>query len=258
MTFYMYYPHDDSDDLIFSNINAYDLPGVLRYLHDSVVGTTPRKDGIARILRYKVTMRNDFKVWAAGSNQFAAYAEFDEGRCTKPVCDTFYQKNGYSIGCKVMASDSSAAAYLSPFVTRLDPKCQPDDCNNPVVYSLPGPCPSVPLVGKNAACAALAPGGACAKESDLSRPGKCTYFAEPAGQIRLDELVGITSYKQFAEAGRQEYDSHTDKGLGVDFWDAKRDSARCMTRMDKVQALFLEKYPSSEDTLGEPPCDASE
>merc|ERR1719210_1076031 len=83
MTFYMYRAQSDRD-YPFENVNAADLPGVMWYLHNEVVGATPRKYNVTRILRYKVTTMPTRELYRRTHTQFAAFVAFDDGKCTTP------------------------------------------------------------------------------------------------------------------------------------------------------------------------------
>merc|ERR1719203_414667 len=83
----------------FENVNAGNLPGIMWYLHNEVVGQTPRKFHISRIARYKVQTRATQPLADAGMDFGVRYA-FDKGQCTGPFsCDRQWQKFGFFVGC---------------------------------------------------------------------------------------------------------------------------------------------------------------
>merc|ERR1712217_483583 len=225
------------------------------YLHNEVVGASPRKYGITRIIRYNVTIRAQDKLYKSRHTQFGPYVAFDSGRCTVPDCDHIWNTYGFNVGCQMLSAGENA--YGSPFTTRLSGDCSPH-CNDPLWYSLPGPCPSVSNDDKNPDCSLRMPGGMCNDVHLLGRPGvSCTYFAEKAGEVSLDELVGIDNYTKFwAFDHHKEYDWDSDRGVGADFWDRRHDVEACSARMDRVQEVFKTRYPHLPLTYGEPPCDA--
>jgi len=77
---------------------------------------------------------------------------------------------------------------------------------------------------------------------------------EPAGEIRLDELVGIEDYEAFRRSGGLEYNATADRGRRLSFWDGKGDRARCAWRAQRVEALFRGRHPEVPARLAEPPC----
>jgi len=254
MTFYMYHT-PGKDDKELQNVIAGDIPGMMWYLHNEVIGTAPRKHRISTIVRYKVTMRSSAKLYEERHAQFGPYVNFTSGRCTDKDCDVIWNTYGFNIGCRTV--NSSANAYLSPFVTRLGGKDCPPHCNDGVWYSVPGNCPSMTFDGKTQDCNLRMPGGLCNDVHLLGKPGaSCTYFVENAGEVSIDELVGINNYTEFSSVHHfKEYDWETDSGAGTDFWNRRHDPAACMVRMNKLQSLFKLHFPNLPETYGEPPCD---
>jgi hypothetical protein len=256
LTFYMYRATSKFAPPL-ENVNAADLAGVMLYLHREVVIATPRKFGIDRIRRYRVTVRNTQEFFNVHHSSLGAYLAFEGGRCTSPLCGRVFKQYGYIVGCQL--HDDSAFAYQAETETASG-KCESGKCRLPVWYSLPGPCP---LQGglyrkrrltsrKLSECAQML-GGQCKQAT-----GKldCTYSVEEAGYVLLDELLGINDYASWCRDGRhKEYVSKLDRGVGAHFWDGRQDVAKSAARMAAVQALFKQRYPKLPEHLHEPPCD---
>lgn len=224
----MYRAQSDSD-YPPENVNAADLAGVLWYLHNEVMVLCPRKYNITRIWRLKVTMKPTWDVYQGAGWRFMPFVAFDMGRCTVPRCGEVWQKYGFAVGCQRVNYGGLVGHW----------------------YSLPGPCPSQEVGNKSRACVQREPGGACRKV-DGSRT--CTYHAEWAGEVRLNELTGISDYAAFCAAGSREYDKQADLGVGLRFWDGLNDLRKCKRRVDKVQEFFQKKYPAEPAILDPPAC----
>jgi len=286
-TFYMYRAQSEAVYPL-ENINAADLAGVFWYLHREVVGSTPRKYKIDRIKRFKVTVKNTWEFWNAHKRQFGAFVAYDAGRCTTPVCKDMYHQYGFIVGCQVQPL--SVAAYTSRSQTNWQCKAGEDECKAPIWYSLPGPCPSLGLSNdeisqqktnldvnkyKTPECLQRMPGGHCPPGLVANGDPTCTYSYEEAGEIFLDELVGIGDYEEFWKFSytkcadgvaqgtlpastvcvhNKEYDFDTDEGVGTSFWNGRQDKAKCAERMEKARALFRAKFPQYPD-LEEPACE---
>jgi len=301
MTFYMYRAQGE-DDYPLENVNAADLAGLMWYLHNEVVVAAPRKFGITRILRYKTTVQNTQEFYDTRAKQFAPFFAFDSAKCTAPDCGSTWESYGFVVGCQNL--NRSLANYVrdyeepqvQPAETEIDseiafrklrgvaaiPSSMPTDpttdgLHSGIWYSLPGACPSETFGDKSDDCMKTMPGGHC---EVVDGTKNCTYHAEYAGEIRLDDLSGIldkargirtyedwwkTSYEQCLSvvahgkyAGpcvrNVEYDKKTDKGVGTSFWNSKHDMEEGLRRMDRVRQLFSEKYPHLPSTLEEPAC----
>jgi len=83
----------------------------------------------------------------------------------------------------------------------------------------------------------------------------CTWSAEDAGEISLDELAGISDRVRFCKQGNYEYNDFSDRGHGTTFWDGKADPARNAQRVARMLELFAEHYPEADNMLPEPICD---
>jgi len=259
MTFYMYRAQG-KDEYPVENLNLADLAGVMWYLQREVVGSRPRKFHIERILRYKVTMKNTDDYFKAFHKQFGPFVAFDEGSA-KGRSET-WEKYGFVVGCQLVDPD------IYSYVPReeMQPGCYPKDsslCRSGKWYSLPGPCPEEKVDGKTPDCLAKWPGGGC-QSAVVTGAHDCTYWAEFAGQIFLDDLEGIDDYNTWwitknSKGGtipneNIEYSPHLDKGIGMDFWDEGHSVEAGRKRMDAVAKLFKEKFPAMPATLPEPPC----
>mmetsp|Transcript_37707 Transcript_37707/g.108439 ORF Transcript_37707/g.108439 Transcript_37707/m.108439 type:complete len:577 (-) Transcript_37707:154-1884(-) len=254
MEFYVYRAQS-SESYPLENVNVADLPGVMWYLHNEVVPSRAidmRKYNITRILRYKVTMRTTWEFFHVHKRQFSAFSAFDNGKCTVPDCESIWQHYGFVVGCQFQQAET--AAYFASRRTHIDGDCKPPSCNASIWYSLPGPCPGEPFTNKSSECMRLQTGGRCPHATGAR---DCTYSYEHAGQIDLDELVGIGDYSTFKRAGNQEYIGQIDGGIGSDFWNGKHDMQKCQARIDRVKRMFADKYPELPgcDALEEPPCD---
>jgi len=286
-TFYMYRAQSEASYPL-ENINTADLAGVFWYLHQEVVGSTPRKYSIDRIKRFKVSVKNTWEFWNAHKRQFSAFVAYDAGGCTSPLCRDIYHQYGFVVGCQVQPL--AVAGYLGKHQTNW--QCSPgeDTCRAPVWYSLPGPCPEKGIPNreidadsthidvdryKTPECSQRMPGGLCRAGGVPTGAPDCTYSYEEAGEILLNELVGIADYSDFWDKSyrdcikdkksgalppetacvhQKEYDSHTDRGVGTDFWDGKHDRGRCAARLEKARQLFRQKFPQFPE-LEEPPCE---
>lgn len=241
MSFYMYRAQS-SAEYAEETINAADLSGVLWYLHNEIVVTTPRKYGVMRILRLRVTMLNTMAVVQATRGQFGPFVAFDRGKCTTVNCSSNWDNYGFIVGCQVLGADVSK--YL-------DVPCSSSTCHAGYWYSLPGPCPSEVLGSKSPACRREFPGGSC---KDVSGERNCTFHVERAGEVLLDDLTQIENYTEFMHEGGREYDPRTDHGIHTSFWDGKHDQRKCAARMERLRLLFRKGYPDMPDRLYEPPC----
>lgn len=234
MTFYMYRAQDKENYEVMNN-NLGNLAGVLWYLHHEVVPLCPRHYGITRILRYKVTMKPTVEVFNTAMYRptFAPFVAMDKCRCTTPGCSGFWEHYGYAPGCQEQAPGPD---YFYPLG---------------VWYSLPGPCPSKDCWHKTQACKAKEPGGRCPAPNGNR---ECTWHLEDAGEIDLDELVGISNHTAFCKAGKHEFVPHIDHGVGVTFWDGYHNKTRCEERVRRVENLFSTKFPGLPRTMPEPKC----
>lgn len=283
VTFYMYRAQS-AQIYPLENLNAADLAGVMWYLHNEVIVSTPRKYSIDRIRRYRVTLRNTQEFWNTHHRLFGAFLAFDAARCTTPICGDIFKQYGFIVGCQILPTN--VAPYLGGSKTQVNGACKDPFCNAPVWYSLPGQCPTQGLrnneiagnkgtqdvmKSKEESCIKEQPGGRCDK---VTGSPDCTYSVEGAGEIMLDELVGIKDYEYFwsgsyVDCARElqegslkgpcphnkEFDVASDKGVGCSFWDGKAEVSKAAARMKAVRDLFKKHYPEQPYSLEEPPCD---
>jgi len=232
MTFYMYRATSDENYPI-ENVNAANLPGVLRYLHDEVVITCPRKHDITKIRRLKVTMYNTQDLHKIPPHaQFGPYAAFEEGRCRVPGCKKLWNRFGFVVGCQ--KKGTAVAHYVDG-----------------IWYSLPGRCPERPFFHKSRFCMRYERGGRCGAPNGHRH---CTWNVEDAGEIRLDELEGLTDFNNHCKPGDVAYDPRNDTGTITNFWQGKKDPWTCSQREAKLKALFKQRAAGPAD-LGTPSCD---
>jgi len=215
-TFYAYRAKNDHN-YEDTNVNMANLPGVMWYLHSEVVGHCPRKFGIVRVLRYKITMKQTPELLRTGK-AFAHLCHFDSGACTGPELSlNDYRKYGYVVGCD--RPSHAHAAY-----------------DQATWYSFPGDCPSRPFQQK----------AGCSEKGGLCKPGEawsrtCTWRKEPAGEITLDELTHNFGFEKRCKKGFYEYDERRDRGLGTNYWHSRRNGAVCKRRMGWFQHVMKRK-----------------
>jgi len=258
MQMYMYRAQSDSN-YPMRNVNTADLAGVMWYLHNEIVGFPDlqykiRHFNITRIVRLLVTLQNPSDFFQEHKERFAPFVSFGAGKCNVPHCDSIWKKYGALVGCQ--AADKKVANYESQWKTQ-PPEAQCGDCNSPLWFSLPGPCPAHEYGAKSADCISSFPGGDCGKHP-VTGAKDCTYSAKWYGEIRLDELINVTfsdgtrgSFADFLKAGGKEYDKATDKGVYTAFWDGILDKASNDRRMQTVRWLFSQKYPGYPTELQE-------
>lgn len=257
-TFYMYRVQSVADYPL-ENVNTATIGGVLWYLQNEVIFTCnygkwgARKFGITRIMRYKVSTKATAPMWEKGLN-FGVKCSMDSGECTGPhqrtntdgkgtgpLSAAQWNQFGYFVGCSRLGE--------WPHSEFQSAKRYP----NAVWYSLPGECPTRDIQHKTSTCLTREKGGHCAYPTGT---GDCTYSYEPAGEIDLDELVGITPKWK----NRADFCSHChreDGGCGLSFWHNIWDQKKNQERVNKAIELFDKKYPDmpSETQMSAPPCD---
>lgn len=268
--FYMYRAQSDHN-YPMENVNTASLAGVMWYLHNEIVQSIPRKYEVTRVMRLKVTMMNTQAWYDAHQTQFGPYVAFDLGHCTVPNCQHIWDTYGYVVGCQ--APNTAVANYRA--ARKTVKHCQQGECHVPVWYSLPGVCPTRTYDDKTPECIALEPGGfAFASYNETTGLGSkddwqvtggynATFHVDWAGEVTLDELVGIANYTDFTAMGYQEYSKLEDRGYGTTFWDGIHNSTACTERMERLKYLLNERiaqYGSNEKfpaDLPEPLCDVA-
>eukprot|EP00440_Ansanella_granifera_P058743 gb/GFBE01063671.1/.p1 GENE.gb/GFBE01063671.1/~~gb/GFBE01063671.1/.p1 ORF type:complete len:294 (+),score=35.53 gb/GFBE01063671.1/:1-882(+) len=162
----------------------------------------------------------------------------------KPYRDAFeWSAYGYHVGC------NNLGEYPFP----MDPVYYP----NAIWYSLPGICPGELFYDKDANnCQASRPGGYCPGIEPTGN-GTCTWNYEPAGEIDLNELVGIQDYDTWRYSGHREYDPELDKGIKFSWWNGINSTTANAERVKQAKELFDQKYPDSAsvDSMAPPVCD---
>lgn len=249
--FYMYRAQN-STDAPLENVNAANLAGVMWQLHNEVISADGpfRTDRITRIVQYRVCTRPTWEYWNLHQRHFASFLSFVDGTCTAPSCPKLWRHHGFMVGCQ--AKSPLLANYLSDTETLPSTACGSSQCRPPLWYSLPGGCPHRDFWTKDPFCTSTYPGGRC---EEVNGAMNCTYSAEQVGEVLLSELVPETEdYTDFVANGLKEYDHLTDKGVGVSFWDGRKNPERCAQRLEAVKALFNRKFPDAP-ALSDPVCD---
>mmetsp|Transcript_18663 Transcript_18663/g.44212 ORF Transcript_18663/g.44212 Transcript_18663/m.44212 type:complete len:303 (-) Transcript_18663:82-990(-) len=215
-TFYVYRAKNDKpyED---TSVNMANLAGVLWYLHSEVVGHCPRKFGITRVLRYKVTVKPTPELLQHGW-KFAPLCHFDAGSCTGPKQSLDdYKKFGFVVGCD--RPSFAHAAY-----------------SQATWYSFPGACPSKTFAQKSGCSEA---GGECKAGEPWSKT--CTWRKEYAGQITLDQLTHNYDFEKRCKKGFEEYNIATDRGQGTNYWHTRSSAAVCNRRMSWAKKVIQQK-----------------
>lgn len=280
MTFYAYRaqsPPGPEGYYAVENVNLASMGGVLWYLHNEIIQTCwgagstggsihggtgrhgDRKFSISRIRRLKVTYKASQPLLDKGMN-FGPLCSFDAGECTGPHRGTYWSgvgsgwggKNeldeyGYTIGCGKIGE--------WPHQHWSSGKKYP----NAMWYSVQGSCPAVTYNKKWDSCKMELPGGAC---DDPTGAGNCTFKIEDAGEIDLDELVGIKprwkSRSEFCHRCGVEGGAWARGGCGLSFWghniwDVKSNQEQVKKALD----MFAKKYPNdpTPEDYPDPVCD---
>jgi len=229
-TFYMYRVTGEENWPI-ENVNTASLGGVLWYLHNEVIVARPRKFGITRIRRFKVQVAGTRALEDINAT-FGVRFAYDTQKCTgagpwasEEECNKQYNKYGYFVGC------NSLGSYPFPTAAKGYPNHYPEA----VWYSLPK-------------------GGRC--NGRPTGEANCTYSFTEAGDIAIDDLVGIEDYASLPEQWK-EYDINSDKGSGFSWWDHKFDDWACRQRWEAARELWARKYPDTarDEDLPAPSCD---
>jgi len=195
---------------------------------------------------------------------FGTRVAFDSGKNTGswiPAKDMGrnYEKYGYNVGCNILGKGPYP---LCPSAQGNSEGFCPIAYPNAIWYSLPGSCPSQDIHSKSSQCQRDQPGGYC--KGAPTGQGNCTWTYEEAGEVDIDELVGIKqaygSHSEFCRKGCLEYVKYgwgRDKGKCISWWNSRFDVSKNQWRMDQVDRAFLSKYPEmpSEKDLPVPPCD---
>jgi len=179
------------------------------------------------------TMKVTPELYSRGHSNFANLVQFDAAKATAPWAPAIWKAFGYVPGC--FRNNRNVANY-----------------KNSVWYSLPGQCPSMDWRSKTSECRASEPGGMCPHPSGER---SCTWHAEYAGEVSVEEFTGIKDYNSWCkESGHQEYVWGEDRGRGTRFWDGKHDARKCERREGRLLKLFARKYRSMPANYGDPRC----
>jgi len=193
----------------------------------------PRKYGITRILRIKVTMKRTPQV-SKTPFFYAPFVAMDSGKCTVPGCIDHMWGSGFSVGCQPRSYGDMAGFW----------------------YSLPGGCPQHSQASKTEECRRDTPGAYCGCNKRLGEDS-CSYHYEHAGEVRIADITGIEGeYAEFCRRGGLEYDKATDRGRNHSFWDGFWDNAKARARVEAFTEAFRKKYPATPVTLGPHHCEA--
>jgi len=274
ITFYMYRAQSDGPFYPAANVNMATIGGVMWYLHNEVIFTCDgagflaeggalgdRKFQIDRIRRLKVTMKPTIPLLNKGMH-FSVLEAFDSGEATGPHVGTWqdgprsgwdstgsWDEYGFTVGCGNLGEWPHADNIFA--TARNYP--------NAAWFSFPGACPQMNYKEATQSCDIAYPGGMC---DDVTGQGNCTYSAEEAGYIMIDELVGITpawsSRRQFCSDCNTEGGNNWGGGCGMNWWGPNvNDAAGNAERVKKVLQKFHDKYPNmpTEYDLPPPPCD---
>eukprot|EP00929_Paragymnodinium_shiwhaense_P045625 TRINITY_DN23283_c0_g1_i1.p1 TRINITY_DN23283_c0_g1~~TRINITY_DN23283_c0_g1_i1.p1 ORF type:complete len:532 (+),score=92.06 TRINITY_DN23283_c0_g1_i1:83-1597(+) len=255
-TFYMYRAQND-EDYPPLNTNMANLGGVLWYLHNEVVNRCDsgrgrgewgyRRFKITRIIRYRVTYRPTSELYNEGGNVFGVRVAFDSGACTGAFrgmrdCKGVWKRYGYIVGCNVLGE--------GPYPTCPDKSAEnycPINYRDAAWFSFPGPCPDNKFDQCSDAQAKKDPGGF---SRQVTGDKDATWTYEEAGEINIDDLVGISarykSHRDFCNAGCLEYIKYghkKDTGKCTDWWNGKMDEVKNLERIKKTDEAFKKAYP---------------
>lgn len=244
-----------------SNVNVANVQGALKYVQTETIdletgydtAKCQRKNGVAFIHFYALTVCNpDATLKAFGSTQpeYGPYLAFDQGACHADVEH-----------CQRLGAQDKGG--FGPFVG-VQP--QEQDPRGPypgaLWYSLPGHCPTRQWSEKQTA------GSSCNTTTSTGKcpPGQvpdgiqCTWSTRFLGQVKLDELVGITkiqnpktsrpygSAEEFCLAGEVEFARHNvtyDLEQGLGFWHDPINPIRNTMRINALVAQYR-KNPENQ------------
>ena len=97
----------------------------------------------------------------------------------------------------------------------------------------------------------------------LAHRSPCTYHAEEAGHILIDEVPGVngnfSGHEKLCAAGGMAYVQENvqegkDRGIKDSFWDHFLDKERCDWRVEQFAKAFRDKYPDDPAIMNGPPC----
>jgi len=207
----------------------------------------PRRFGITRIRRYRVTTLARYDDLATPGGRFADFVAFDGGRAD------FKREATTSVGCAVPGKDGwYEHAY-----------------EGATFLSFPGPCRAANKEAKDDACRAADPGGQCFAATTPDGTPHCTWTAEPIGEVRIAELSGVLDaaretercaadasweWSSTSHGPRQEADTGFD---GACYWNGRANPLRNAERAEALDRLFVGKYPHFPPDIPPPICDGT-
>ncbi|CAK0879800.1 unnamed protein product [Prorocentrum cordatum] len=117
-------------------------------------------------------------------------------------------------------------------------------------------CLAEAAAAKSDECIKTQPGGLCDEGDALGAPD-CSFTAEEAGEILLDELTGIGDYETWWTSWQetQEYNVDHDVGIDCHFWDHRNDKEACAKRLKAAADMFEQQHGVDPDVLPLPVCD---
>eukprot|EP00929_Paragymnodinium_shiwhaense_P094643 TRINITY_DN5534_c0_g4_i1.p1 TRINITY_DN5534_c0_g4~~TRINITY_DN5534_c0_g4_i1.p1 ORF type:complete len:718 (-),score=124.40 TRINITY_DN5534_c0_g4_i1:120-2183(-) len=280
MTFYMYRADaamGENGDAPLVNANLGSLGGVLWYLHNEVIQTCTgaggiggqkwggtgkwgdRKFAISRIRRFKVSIVATQPLLDRGMN-FGVLCTYDDGECTGPHRGTYWSGSGSGLASK-KAFEEFGFVVGCGNVGKWPHQHWHSGWKYPdaIWYGLPGSCPILPREKQYDQCKMELPGGRC---DDPTGAGNCTFSIEDAGEIEIDELVGImpkwSSRGEFCTQCGSEGSAWSRGGCGLNFWGLNIwDEQSNHQQVKAALQLFSEKFPEmmpAED-MAPPKCD---
>lgn len=229
MLFHVYRALGDANedgDNSAGSATVFSMSGIMWHLHNSIVNKScPRSFNVTRIVRLKATVFNTDKPFEQWKGQFGPFEHYVHGNCTSPDCAETQKRYGSVVGCLPWSEFMGGHSYG----------------NTSQFYSLPG------FNGQGIGQS----GGQCDNPNGTD---SCTWDLQPAGEVRLDMLEGISNYQSFCAAGGVEYFGPKDAGNGCSFWDNQSTVLANARRVTQLQQLFEHLYPNT--ALPEPTCDS--
>jgi len=181
---------------------------------------------------------------------FGVKCSVDSGACTGPAHQSDYDRFGYYMGCDYLGE--------YPHEEFQSGKKYP----NAIWYSLPGKCPFKRYFEQTPQCERDFPGGKC--PDGITTPtgtGDCVYTYEEAGDIDINEMVGISpkwnDRQDFCRKCHSEGGPNQGGGCGLHFWDDIWNERKNKERVQRAADMFKQKYPDmpGDADILTPKCD---